>query len=456
MSPSEHAKKFRCEACSTLSDFELLDEELITKIETEHTCPRCHATGSLELLFQVFCIKCQTENLINEAKYHNVQTDVQNYKCEICLAEEERIRREEEERKRREEEAERLRQVEEARKREEEERKRREEENERRAEREAEEEERERAEAQARAEEELRLAQPIESVESEKDIQINPMQKLAPEDQDIFEKIKNVKKVKTKKKSETREYLEAFFTALLIALFLRAFVVEAFKIPSKSMVPNLLVGDHLFVNKFIYGIRVPFTKEWIAKFKTPQRGEVVVFSWPKDESLDFIKRVVGVPGDKIRIDKRDLYVNDQKMNVYPVQVEGVDPENIQKLKITQIEGPVQDNKFANLPYMVEWKDYNYFVEDLSGVQHFTQYMKPLWPHPENEWIVPPGHLFAMGDNRDNSSDSREWGFVPMENLRGRALFIWFSWDSESVNSPWYAIQDWPKKIRWGRFGKAIE
>jgi signal peptidase I len=246
-----------------------------------------------------------------------------------------------------------------------------------------------------------------------------------------------------KKKSSFREYVEAFLTALLIAFFLRAFVVEAFKIPSKSMVPTLLVGDHIFVNKFIYGLRLPFSKKWVAHFGTPQRGEVIVFTYPKNESLDFIKRVVGLPGDKITIKGDDLYVNGEKENIYPVIPKELDPQDKRKIDVEKIEDGELIKYFSELPFMTEWKDYKYYVEKLSGVPHYIQHSIYLGRNEELEITVPPDHLFVMGDNRDNSSDSREWGFVPMENIKGRAMFIWLSLDHDQGG------------VRWHRFGKWI-
>lgn len=237
-------------------------------------------------------------------------------------------------------------------------------------------------------------------------------------------------------------YFYALLTALIIAFILRSFVIEAFKIPSKSMVPTLLVGDHLFVNKFIYGIRLPFTKKWIAHFKKPERGEVIVFIYPKDESLDFIKRVVGLPGDQVEVRENNLYINGEKVNKTPVLVQGIDPNNKRKLLVS---GPGEQEEWAlfkELPFIPEWKEYDFYAEQLGTKKHWAQQMKMM--HGRDAKVtVPEGHLFVMGDNRDNSSDSREWGFVPMENMVGKAMFIWLSMDHDQGG------------IRWNRFGKWI-
>ncbi len=243
------------------------------------------------------------------------------------------------------------------------------------------------------------------------------------------------------KKSKTREYAEALFSAVLIALFVRTFVVEAFKIPSKSMVPTLMVGDHIFVNKFAYGIRIPLWGKWIAHFRNPERGQVVVFVYPRDESMDFIKRVVGLPGDKISIHGSDLMINGNKVETLPLVVEGVNPQNERELLVK--EPPNLPSIFLILPFFPDWQEYKFYDEKLGEVEHWMQHA--TLPRMDNiELIVPDDRFFVMGDNRENSSDSREWGFVPMENLKGRAMFIWLSLDHDQGG------------FRWDRFGKWIQ
>jgi signal peptidase I len=244
-----------------------------------------------------------------------------------------------------------------------------------------------------------------------------------------------------KKKSRFREYAEALLTAALIAFVLRAFVVEAFKIPSKSMVPTLMVGDHIFVNKFIYGIRIPLTKYWPVHFKKPARGDVVVFIYPKDESLDFIKRVVGIPGDQIRIQGDDLFVNGQKVEAAPIQVTGVNPKNSRELLIQAPADFPDAKRFQTVPFSPEWDDYSYYLERLGEHTHLKQEAGRVFRDGETI-TVPEGKLFVMGDNRDNSADSREWGFVPMENLKGQAMFIWLSRDRDKGGVRWHRFGDW--------------
>ncbi len=244
-------------------------------------------------------------------------------------------------------------------------------------------------------------------------------------------------------KSKFREYIEAFLTAVLVAFVLRAFVVEAFKIPSKSMVPTLMVGDHIFVNKFIYGLRVPFSKKWLTHFKTPQRGEVIVFIYPLNEKLDFIKRVVGLPGDSIKVSGDDVYINGEKVSYQPITVVGQNPKDKRELLLQPPAELKNGEEYKEMPYFPEYGDYSFFIEKLGNTAHLKQ--EAGFQIREGVDVkVPEGKLFVMGDNRDNSSDSREWGFVPLENVKGKAMFIWLSLDHDQGG------------VRWDRFGKWIE
>ncbi len=248
-----------------------------------------------------------------------------------------------------------------------------------------------------------------------------------------------------KKKGKFREYAEAIITAVLVAFLIRSFVVEPFKIPSSSMVPTLLVGDHIFVNKFIYGLRIPLTKKHYFQYKTPQRGDVVVFIYPDDESKDFIKRVIGVPGDEIKFDGTDYYLNGEKLSRTEVEVTQ-DPSNRRLLDVTNGAWP------KKIPYTASWRDFSIQRETIDGHDHLIQYEKDIVFRPLGHFVaenggtvkVPEGSLFVSGDNRDNSSDGREWGFVPMDNVKGKAMFVWLSLDND---------HGW---LRLNRFGKWIE
>jgi signal peptidase I len=201
-----------------------------------------------------------------------------------------------------------------------------------------------------------------------------------------------------KKKSLFREYFEAAIIALFLALFIRAFIIQAFKIPSGSMKPTLLIGDHILVNKFIYGIKIPFTDSYILKITKPKRGDVVVFKWPRDERKDFIKRVIGIEGDKIEIKDDILYVNDEKIK-------------------TEYIGKYRDENIAMA---------NKYLELLGKSNHYIldEYIKHENYRPV---IVPENSIFVMGDNRDNSHDSRYWRFVSLNKLKGKAIIIYWSW-----------------------------
>ncbi|MBI4196260.1 MAG: signal peptidase I [Deltaproteobacteria bacterium] len=244
-----------------------------------------------------------------------------------------------------------------------------------------------------------------------------------------------------KKKSKWREYTESLLVALLIAFFIRSFGVEAFKIPSGSMIPTLLVGDHLFVNKFVYGLRVPFTKKKLVHFKSPERGEAIVFIYPIDESKDFIKRVVGLPGDQIRMDGENVFVNGQELERQAISIKPGQNPHTSLLQVVP-DATASESGIETIPYHPGWDDYNYYLEN-NGSHHYLVQYEASPSYDDRTLTVPPNHLFVMGDNRDNSSDSREWGFVPIENVKGKAMFIWLSLDFEAG------------RLRWQRFGKWI-
>jgi signal peptidase I len=200
------------------------------------------------------------------------------------------------------------------------------------------------------------------------------------------------------------EYCKSFFPVILAVLLLRSFLVEPFRIPSGSMMPTLLVGDFILVNKYAYGIRLPVLNTKVLEVGEPQRGDVVVFRYPKDPSVDYIKRVVGIPGDRISYYNKVLHVNGE-----PAE---------------QTTGGVFVGKGSG----VSMSGASERVEQLGDVQHHILVM-PRTPGLEGEYIVPEGTYFVMGDNRDNSNDSRYWGPVPEENLVGKAFRIWMNWDS---------------------------
>ena len=200
------------------------------------------------------------------------------------------------------------------------------------------------------------------------------------------------------KKGALRENFEAILVAIVIALFIRTFVVQAFKIPSGSMKQTLQIGDHILVNKFIYGVRIPYLRKSIIPLKKPQRGDIIVFKYPVDPHKDFIKRVIGIPGDEIEIRDKKLYVNQKQVN----------------------------------------DDYGVYTDSriLSASARPRDNFGPV--------TVPEQSLFVMGDNRDESFDSRFWGFVDYKALNGKAFIIYWSWDKENFG------------VRWDRLGQILK
>jgi signal peptidase I len=211
------------------------------------------------------------------------------------------------------------------------------------------------------------------------------------------------------------EYARSFFPILLVVLVIRSFLFEPFRIPSSSMLPTLLVGDFIFVNKFTYGLRLPVANTLVLELGRPERGDVVVFRLPSDPSTNFIKRLVGLPGDTITYVNSRIFVNGEEVPVEPVGT---------------WQGPGQ-------PPSVLAR------ERLGGKAHEVLFI-PGRPSIEGTFVVPEGHYFMMGDNRDNSRDSRYSGvgFVPEENVVGKAVRIWMSWD-------------FPSALRWERIGRSI-
>jgi len=226
------------------------------------------------------------------------------------------------------------------------------------------------------------------------------------------------------------EYARSFFPVILVVLVLRSFLFEPFRIPSGSMMPTLLVGDFILVNKFAYGIRLPVLNRKIIEIGEPQRGDVVVFRYPQDPRVDYIKRVVGVPGDRISYSRNKvLHINDQPATH---TAEGI---------------------YSGVGSGSGQTGYLQALEKIDGLEHRIL-MHPLAPNlapgcqvlARGPITVPEGQYFVMGDNRDNSNDSRCWGLVPEQNLVGKAFAIWMSWDS--------ALSGFP--IAWGRIGTTIE
>lgn len=240
---------------------------------------------------------------------------------------------------------------------------------------------------------------------------------------------------KTSNKQGT--WYDAYFSmglAVLVALSIRWALVEAYVIPSGSMLPTLLIHDHIFVNKLVYGMRIPFLKTWLVKFGSPKRGDIIVFRYPEDESIFFIKRVIGVPGDKVLYEDGNLTINDKQIEKVPPK----HPEDLAWVRDFELGGSKED--------------YVHYDEMLTNKQHNTL-LRRGEQHMGASLTVPDKMLFVMGDNRDNSRDSRYWGFVPEENILGRAMFVWLSCEE---TLPGISFLCNPLTVRWGRFFHSVE
>jgi len=198
-------------------------------------------------------------------------------------------------------------------------------------------------------------------------------------------------------KSKVREYVEAIVIAVVIAFFIRTFIIQAFKIPSGSMKPTLQIGDHLLVTKFIYGVKIPIIRKTLIPISDPKRGDIVVFIYPEDRSKDFVKRVIGVAGDTIEIKDKKIFLNSMSY---------------------------KDN-------------FGVYSDDMiiPGAAQPRDNFGPV--------TVPPGHIFVMGDNRDQSYDSRFWGFVDQRDVLGKAFIIYWSWNNDDIS------------VRWSRIGRLL-
>jgi len=211
------------------------------------------------------------------------------------------------------------------------------------------------------------------------------------------------------------EYARSFFPVFLIVLVLRSFIVEPFRIPSASMMPTLLIGDFILVNKYDYGIRLPVLNSLIISNRTPERGDVVVFRYPEDPAIPFIKRVVGIPGDRVEYKNKTLYINGiEQIQTSHGEYKGVGA------------GVIADGDL----WLSEQFDDNTHEILISESGRYGMGF---------ETTVPEGNYFVLGDNRDNSRDSRYWGFVPDENLIGRAFYIWMNWDTKNGGIGWSRI-----------------
>jgi len=222
-----------------------------------------------------------------------------------------------------------------------------------------------------------------------------------------------------KKKSIFIDYSRSFFPILLIVLLIRSFLIQPYRVPTGSLEPTILPGDFIAVNQFVYGLRLPVINYKIVNIGEPQRGDIALFRWPDNPKIIFVKRVVGIPGDHIVYRNKILRING-------------------KIADQKLIGKVLDIEPDNVPVIVQKK-----LENLLGVKHYIFIREASGDIGTVDTTVPKGYYFMMGDNRDASDDSRFWGFVPEQNLIGKAFLIWMSWDPVK------------HEIRWHRIGERI-
>jgi len=243
------------------------------------------------------------------------------------------------------------------------------------------------------------------------------------------------------RKKKFGEGAGSFILAVVAILAFRWLLFEPYVIPSGSMIPTLLIHDHILVNKLAFGIRMPFSKSWLKEFSGPARGDIVVFRSVEDEGYFMIKRVVGLPGDKVEVDPAGfLKINGEKVEVKPLNVTA-DPAS-QKPYYAVSEDDIGG----------AYSNFDFFEENLKGVVHRTMLMKDTARFFDRATTVGENEYFCMGDNRDNSKDSRYWGPLPRQNLLGKAMFVWLSCDETLPFLPFLCN---PLKLRWTRFGHIL-
>ncbi|URJ30485.1 signal peptidase I [Candidatus Blochmannia vicinus (nom. nud.)] len=284
---------------------------------------------------------------------------------------------------------------------------------------------------------------------------------------DIYQQSKNTYSLAISYCSKTAEFISSLFPILLLILIIRSFIFEPFRIPSGSMMPTLLIGDFILVKKFVYGIKNPVTQKTLIDTGHPKRGDVIVFKYPKNPTLNYIKRVIGEPGDKViyNIITKQLTIYPDHINnikyiqPLPITYNNISPSNFIQIFNSDANGKVnsafiktksQENNLNGIRLIQTTESFNGMEHNIltmipPGDQNLIKIYDQHTKHLISEWLVPTDEYFVMGDNRDNSADSRYWGFVPERNIVGKAIIIWMNIKKQEGT--------WPISIQMNRIGK---
>ncbi|WP_411358536.1 signal peptidase I [Pseudidiomarina salilacus] len=274
------------------------------------------------------------------------------------------------------------------------------------------------------------------------------LEKIADEERRLQQQLDEDARQRVAPQGGIAEFAQSVFPILFVILILRSFFYEPFRIPSASMMPTLLEGDFILVEKFTYGVRDPLWRTEFIESGRPERGDIAVFKYPPQPNLDFIKRIVGLPGDRIIYRNKTLYIQPACANAAETECPKLEvvARNVSESDAVYFNGarPLQvaDEQLGSVSHQI-------LIDPTVGGREAFYYKQS--GTARDEWIVPEGAYFAMGDNRDNSEDSRYWGFVPEDNLVGKAVFIWMSFEMDRPSSSW--LPQWvPTGIRWQRLG----
>lgn len=259
-------------------------------------------------------------------------------------------------------------------------------------------------------------------------------------------------------KKITRTFFISLLFLVIFYALTRAFFYEPFRIPSDSMMPTVLNGDVVLVQKYAYGLRLPLTHHWLVRFKGPSRGDVVVFSFPKREKLDFIKRVIGLPGDVIAMKSGMLFVNGASVTQNVFELSSPDATDHCIASLDAASQAIVPNELLPIPYFRKYREFDFYVEKFADAgEHLVQHTAKKTPEPDFEITVPADNYFVMGDNREHSSDSRKWGMVSRDLLIGEATNVSLSLNTEKLKCAGLFDKNSQTEIfRWNRLWREIK